>query len=180
MRVGVGLVRGINVGPTTAVAMSDLAAAFEVCGFTAVRTLLRSGNVVFESARRFGAADASAVADALAARSGIASRVLLIGADEFRRVAQANPLLEVGDDLSKLVVTFLGEESAPAGLVPPEASAIAPEIVAVGERAVYQWCPLGVSKSRLTASFWKQLTPAATARNQRTVLRILAEVDGRT
>ena len=49
----------------------------------------------------------------------------------------------------------------------------------LGERAVYQWCPLGVSKSRVKPAFWRSLGPVATTRNQRTVDRILAELDRR-
>ncbi len=179
-RSGVGLVRGINVGPTTAVAMSDLAAAFEATGLSEVRTMLRSGNVVFSTDRALDGSVSADVEAELATRSGVAARVLLIEADEFRRVAAANPLLQVAGDFSKLVVTFLGDDGVPDELLVPDADSIAPELVRVGERAIYQWCPLGVSKTRLTPSFWRQLTPAATARNWRTVLRIHGELDTRT
>ncbi len=181
--LGVGLVRGINVGPTTAVAMSDLVASFEEAGFTGVRTLLRSGNVVFEVSGKLGASGddrASAVEGGLTKRSGVSARVLLLPEEEFRRVAAGNPLLDDGDDFSKLVVTFLGAEPMPGALDVPSPESIAPEIVVVGRQAIYQWCPLGVSKTRLTAAFWRQLSPAATARNWRTVLRILGELDART
>jgi uncharacterized protein (DUF1697 family) len=116
----------------------------------------------------------------LSARSGVDARVLLVSEAEFRRIAAENPLLEAGDDFSKQVVTFLGAEPMPSRLEVPAAESIAPEVVAVGRQAIYQWCPLGVSKSRLAAPFWRQLSPAATARNWRTVQRILGELDART
>ena len=181
--LAVGLVRGINVGPTTAVSMSDLAASFEAAGFSGVRTMLRSGNVVFEASGVVGGPGddrAEAVARELAKRSGVSARVLIVPEKEFRRIAAENPLLDAGDDFSKQVVTFLGAEPMPTALEVPAAEAIAPEVVAVGRQAIYQWCPLGVSKTRLTASFWRQLSPAATARNWRTVLRILEELDARS
>ena len=56
--LGVGLVRGINVGGASRVAKADLAAAFEAAGFREVMTLLQSGNVVFVSDARPGAAEA--------------------------------------------------------------------------------------------------------------------------
>jgi uncharacterized protein (DUF1697 family) len=121
--LGVGLVRGINVGPTTAVAMTDLAASFEAAGFSGVRTLLRSGNVVFEAPGVVGAPGddgAEAVAPELAKRSGVSAKVLVLPEREFRRIAAENPLLDAGDDFSKQVVTFLGAEPMPAALeVPP-------------------------------------------------------------
>ncbi|HEY2555909.1 MAG TPA: DUF1697 domain-containing protein [Diaminobutyricibacter sp.] len=181
LKLGVGLVRGINVGPSSAVAMSDLAASFEAVGFTGVRTLLRSGNVIFEASDGSGAGErAKAVEHELTARSGVSARVMLIAEEEFRRIATENPLLDAGDDFSKQVVTFLGAEPMPRRLDVPDAETIAPEVVAVGRQAIYQWCPLGVSKTKLPAAFWRQLDPAATARNWRTVQRILEELDART
>jgi len=46
-------------------------------------------------------------------------------------------------------------------------------------RAIYQWSPLGVSKSTVPLAFWRRVGPVATARNQRTVLRLIAELDRR-
>lgn len=47
MSAYLALLRGINVGSAKRVAMSDLRALMEELGFTDVRTLLNSGNVVF-------------------------------------------------------------------------------------------------------------------------------------
>lgn len=49
MKRYVALLRGINVGGRHIVAMADLREAFETAGYTAVRTYIQSGNVVFES-----------------------------------------------------------------------------------------------------------------------------------
>lgn len=45
----IGLIRGINVGRAKRVAMADLRALVTDLGFTHVRTLLNSGNVVFST-----------------------------------------------------------------------------------------------------------------------------------
>ncbi|MBM4406965.1 MAG: DUF1697 domain-containing protein, partial [Chloroflexi bacterium] len=45
----VALLRGINVGGNKVIKMADLAKAFTSLGFANVRTLLASGNVVFEA-----------------------------------------------------------------------------------------------------------------------------------
>jgi uncharacterized protein (DUF1697 family) len=178
MVIAVGLVRGINVGSAKGVSMADLTAAFEAAGFTEVKTLLRSGNVVFRATSLPKTASA-AVERELLARTGVAASVLLVEAGAFARIAQANPLLDVADDDSKLVVTYVAEPPDINALAIPAADSLAPEIVVVGREAVYQWCPLGVSKSKVPASFWRALGPVATARNWRTVQRILAEVDTR-
>jgi len=49
MTVCVALLRGINVGKAKRIAMADLRALIEGLGYTDVRTLLNSGNVVFSS-----------------------------------------------------------------------------------------------------------------------------------
>ncbi|WP_348790157.1 DUF1697 domain-containing protein [Leifsonia sp. NPDC080035] len=174
--LGVGLIRGINVGGSTRVAKADLAASFEQAGFRDVVTLLQSGNVVFAADVAPTEADAATVSAELRRRSGVDAGVVLLTGPEFRRIAAANPLS--GDDDARLVVTFLDHE-VPRGIDVPEPDGLAPEELRLGTRAVYQWCPLGVSKSRVPASFWRSLGPVATARNQRTVQRILAELDRR-
>lgn len=176
---GVGLVRGINVGASTRVAKDDLAAAFADAGFERVSTFLQSGNVVFDAAAAPSAAEAAAVESAIEKRSGVSARVILLTEKAFRAVAAANPLLAAGDDHSKLMVTFL-DHPVPSALSLPDADAIAPEVVSLGERAVYQWCPLGVSKSKLTPAFWREVGPVATGRNWRTVLRLIEELDARS
>ncbi|MFF1878816.1 DUF1697 domain-containing protein [Leifsonia sp. NPDC058230] len=175
----VGLVRGINVGPTTKVPKDDLIAAFEDTGFAAVRTFLASGNVVFDAEATPGRAETTAVEKGIAERTGVAARVLLIAEEEFRRIAAANPLLDDGDDFSKLMVTFLDGE-VPRDLEQPDAAAIAPELVRFGTRAIYQWCPRGVSASALKPAFWKQAGEVVTGRNWRTVLKLLEELDARS
>jgi uncharacterized protein (DUF1697 family) len=47
----IALLRGINVGRAKRVPMADLRALVEGLGFSNVRTLLNTGNVVFETPR---------------------------------------------------------------------------------------------------------------------------------
>jgi uncharacterized protein (DUF1697 family) len=175
---GVGLVRGINVGPTTRVAKGDLLAAFADAGFTNAKSLLASGNAVFDAERAPGGSETSIVEEGIRSRSGVPARVLLLDEVEFR-IADENPLLGDGDDFSKLMVTFLGSD-LPDGFQVPPAADLAPELVRTGTRAIYQWCPLGVSKTKLKPSFWKRAGELATGRNWRTVLKLLEELDARS
>ncbi|WP_426623809.1 DUF1697 domain-containing protein [Leifsonia sp. McL0607] len=176
--LGVGLIRGINVGGNARVAKADLAAAFVAAGFDDVVTLLQSGNVVFRSAAAPTARHTAIIAAALKKSSGVEAGAVLLEDRVFRELAAANPLLEVSDDDSRLVVTFL-DHDLPANVVAPADDELAPERVRLGVRAIYQWSPLGVSKSVVPPAFWRQVGQVATARNQRTVLRLLAELDRR-
>jgi uncharacterized protein (DUF1697 family) len=160
----VALLRGINVGTSKRIAMPALRAVFEELGATEVSTYLQSGNVVFS-----GSITAAAIEAAVAAEFGVAPRVLVVTASDFRRVAAENPLLEVGPDPSRLFVYFV--DAVPASIEPPEG--IEPEVVRIGKHAVYQWSPDGIGKTKVPPRFTKSLGPTATARNQRTVEALL-------
>lgn len=180
----VALLRGINVGRAKAVPMAALARVFEQLGYSDVTTLLRSGNVVFDSAEALGADAAASVEDAVLAATGVQSSVIILDAPAFRAIADANPLLDVATDGSKSFVTFLASpnilaspndlaDAAPT-LVEPDAAALAPEILRVGEHAIYQWIPGGAMDTGVRPSFWKQFATPVTTRNWNTVLKLLA------
>lgn len=85
---------------------------------------------------------------------------------------EENPLGGAGIDGSKLFVTFLSESVG--GIRGPDAAAIAPELLHLGARAVYQWFPDGSQQTRVPASFWKQFPGVVTARNANTAAKLLA------
>jgi uncharacterized protein (DUF1697 family) len=163
----VALLRGINVGTAKAVSMADLAAVFEELGAVDVKTVLRSGNVVFG-----GTLDAKAIEERVFEATGVRSSVLLIDAVTFRKIADADPLAEIATDGSKSFVTFLSEPHGALEL--PSAESLAPEQIAVGAKAIYQWFPAGSQQTRLPKSFWKQFSGHVTARNRNTVQKLLA------
>jgi uncharacterized protein (DUF1697 family) len=158
------------VNPSTRVGMAELRELVSDAGYSEVRTLLQSGNVILESGAR---PDAAALEAAIIARTGVKSRAVVLGLDEFRRIAEANPLLEVSDDLSKMVITFLDGDIVPADVERPSDADLAPERLVIKTRAIYQWCPNGILKSQLKPAWWRQFGPVATTRNVRTVNRIL-------
>jgi uncharacterized protein (DUF1697 family) len=154
--------------------MADLRDILTRLGFVGVSTVLQSGNVILNSER---APDVRAIETAIAEGTGVSSRVVLLGLDEFRSLVDANPLLNVSDDLSKMMITFFDGEIVPAGVERPADADLAPECLVITPRAIYQWCPLGILQSQLKPAWWRQLGPVATARNARTANRILAVAD---
>ncbi|TAL42251.1 MAG: DUF1697 domain-containing protein [Salinibacterium sp.] len=158
--------RGINVGPTTRVPMQRLRQIFVDSGFPDARTLLNSGNVVFSSSTPPAAAE---LEGRIAKEIGVATTVVILEAPRLRRIVDAVPF--EGDE-SKLVVALMN--AMPTGIRLPERSELMPELVELGADAVYQWLPEGVSNSKLKSSFWKQFPPETTARNVRTLGKVLA------
>ena len=82
------LLRGINVGGRNAVAMTDLRAAFEDAGHTAVRTYIQSGNVLFESGR---GVDEDGLEAVLERRFGVPLVVVLRTERQLRAVVDGAP-----------------------------------------------------------------------------------------
>jgi uncharacterized protein (DUF1697 family) len=159
----VALLRGVNVS-TKRLAMADLRAAYSSLGLEDVRTLLNSGNVVFSAP----SIEAAALEAAVLSRTGIDSRTLVMTADRFRDIAAAVPYRDKPDH-SRVLVTFF--ETMPSSLAIPAVAE--PELIALGEHAMYQWLPDGVLGTKLPPSFARSLG-LATARNLRTVDKLLA------
>jgi uncharacterized protein (DUF1697 family) len=89
MTVCVALLRGINVGKAKRIAMADLRALIEGLGYTDVRTLLNSGNVVFSASRGATAAIAAAIEKAIVARFGFSAAVVVVTAKELEAIVAA-------------------------------------------------------------------------------------------
>jgi uncharacterized protein (DUF1697 family) len=183
--VYVGLVRGINVGVANQVGMDDFRGVFETLGYTEVKTLLRSGNVIFSSAHPVTAAGVAAIEKQFARVAGFSAGFVILPGADFLQITDENPLLEVATDLSKLVIAYLPQTPdaraalQSESLTLPDADSLLPEVVAVGSNAVYVWCANGISNSKVPAAFWRQLGPTYTARNVNTANKLGALVRAR-
>jgi uncharacterized protein (DUF1697 family) len=170
----VALLRGINVGTAKSVAMDELRACFEALGYGNVRTLLRSGNVVFDSP---GPVDHADLEKAIADATGVAAGVVLVDDARFRQIAAENPLASVSVDPSRALVYFVDAVPDDTGLGRPSDEDLLPERLVFGPHAIYQWCPDGISQSRVPPKFFSGLGTTATGRNLRTVEKLVALLD---
>ncbi|MEO8226207.1 MAG: DUF1697 domain-containing protein [Gemmatimonadota bacterium] len=171
------LLRGINVGRAKRVAMADLRRLMEELGFTDVRTLLNSGNVVFSTSERLTAATAVSIEQALLARTGVTSRVTLLSQPKLAAVAAANPLTGIASDPSRLMVTFLDDPEDRTRMRAIADAAWDPDRIVIGKDASYAWHPDGVLANRLGTAIGRIAWNTATARNWATVLKLLAAAD---
>ena len=166
----VALLRGINVGRAKAVSMAELASVFSDLGYTDVMTVLRSGNVVFGAQTATSADAPEQIEAAVLAATGVQSSVLLLDSAGFLTILDMNPLVAEATDGSKAFVTFV--TSMPTSIELPDANLLAPELLAVGPAAVYQWMPDGSLHTRVPRSFWKQFDTPVTARNWNTARKL--------
>ncbi len=99
--------RGVNLGRRT-VKSAELKAAFEALGFEKVRTLLASGNVLFDA--RPGKAVKQQIEAGLQQRFGFEVPIVLRTLDELRAIVAANPFgREAGED-AQLHILLLDQD----------------------------------------------------------------------
>ena len=168
----VALLRGINVGKAKAVAMSDLRAIVESAGHRDVRTLLRSGNVVFRSGETPGRL-AVALEEAIAKRLGLDVRVVLRTAAELEAVVAANPIAEAAGAGSNMHVMFLAEPLSGDERARISAAAFDPDVVRPAGSEIYVLYRNGMSGSATAEVLGRIVRGTVTDRNWNTVSKLL-------
>ena len=165
MPTHIALLRAVNVGGTGKLPMARLKALCEGLGFTNVRTVIASGNVILTS--RLGSPQVRARLEAaLLGEMGKPVTVHVRTVDELRAVLAAQPFGQC--DGARCLVIFLEE-------TPPEDTAGSvrgrtDERLHVGHRELYVHYPRGQGTSKLRIP----VAATGTARNLNTVARLLA------
>jgi uncharacterized protein (DUF1697 family) len=170
----VALLRGVNVGGNKRVPMADLRVALEALGYTNVRTLLNSGNAVFDSRIRFSATHESRIQAAILDAMQIDVPVIVKSAKEFEAIESENSLAGLATDPSRLFVAFARDATALNGLASILGLLEAPEQFRIGKEAAYLWCPDGISQSKAGEALLGKVGKAVTTRNWATALKISA------
>lgn len=168
----VALLRGINVGTANRIAMADLRALVEDLGYEEVQTWLASGNVVFTVPDGTAGDPAARIREALEDRLGVSCRVVALDREALGAAIEGNPLLDVADDPSRLLVSVLEGPEDVERVAPLVDEEWAPEALALGERVAYLWCPEGIHSSRLAKAVDHAVDGAVTSRNWRTLTRV--------
>lgn len=164
--------RGVNVGGVN-LKMAEVAAALSEAGFSNVRTILASGNVLLESSSGVTAVRKQAEA-ALRERFGYEAWVLAYDIDTVRKIAEAYPFeREVNGYQS--YVTFVTDAKVLDELAALADQAGSDEKIARGVGVVYWQVPKG---STLDSTIGKTMgkpryKSSTTTRNLRTVAKVV-------
>ena len=173
----IALFRGVNVGGRNLLPMKALVALLGEQGLDEVRTYIQSGNVVFRGAGT-AAALAQRILAAVTARFGFRPHLLVLSAADLARAASANPYAEACATPQYLHLWFLVEAPSAAAAKSLAAVRAPSERFTVRGRVLYLHAPEGIGRSKLAARAEALLGVPATARNWRTVTRLL-ELAGR-
>jgi uncharacterized protein (DUF1697 family) len=174
----IALLRGINVGGRKKVPMARLRELMAELGYEDVRTYVQSGNVVFTGPEASPDTVARRLEQALEEAFGFDVAVVVRSRDELAAVVRTDPLGDRATDPAKYLVSFLADAVDADRLADLDADEFAPEAFRLEGRELYLWLPDGVHSSRLAKALSdERLGTTATARNWRTVEKLLALAD---
>jgi len=184
----VALIRGVNVGHASRVAMADLRDLFDRLGYADVHTVLNSGNVIFrapvhggDDARDVTSLLAADISTALESDLGVSAKVIVLEGAQVASSVEEDPLAGIATDPSRLLFAFVASPSDLYRLRPLIEQDWEPETLALGQQVAYLWCPNGMVASRLAQAVARILGDDVTFRNATTVAKVRAavqDVDG--
>lgn len=170
----VALLRGINVGGAKKVGMTDLVDVLEKNGFEKVKTLLNSGNVVFDCGETSVAEITKKLSEILAKKFGFEIPVIIRTMKEIERLIAEDPFksVKITPD-TRLYVTFLGNKMEhPKPSIDSEFF----KILRVSESEICSVIVISDNKNTtdLMGSIEKTYGKNVTTRNWNTVVKIAA------
>ena len=176
MKRWAALLKGVNVGGNRKLPMAELKAFMDGLGFTDVKTLLASGNVVFSAKETDAAKLETRIEQAAAEQIGLTTDFLLRDADDLDAILAANPFPDAAQDHPNHLLVVFHREPFPEGLVEriPEYDDGPERLHAIG-RTLYIDYPRDIGHSTLHKAMAKLKFPKlATARNWNTVGKLRA------
>lgn len=170
----IALLRGVNVGKGRRVPMAVWRAELGRLGYRGVRTLLNSGNAVFDADQGDTTWHADAIGQALKRALGLDVPVVAKSLPDLAAIVAECPFAHAASEPSRLLVAFTPDAIALAGLAGIATVVTAPEVFVVGRHAAYLHCPDGILKSKAGEALLGKSGRAATTRNWATTLELLA------
>lgn len=174
MTTYIALFRSINLGGHNKVKMVDLRELISELGFANVRTVLQSGNLVFDSDARPVSQLEHLLKEATEVRLGLNTELFVRTAKEWAAIVADNPYPdEAESDPTHLVVMFLRGAPDRKRVTALESAVVGREVIHAKGRQLYIVYPDGIGRSRLTYSLIeRKLNTNGTTRNWNTVLKV--------
>ncbi|MDP3929735.1 MAG: DUF1697 domain-containing protein [Bacteroidota bacterium] len=170
----VALLRGINVGGKHKVAMKDLVALLQHLGYTEIKTILNSGNVIFSAPTMAEPKLAAEMEQALSTSFHFSIPVIVLSLEAIQNLMAVNPFSEIEPTKdTRFYVSFLKERSK-ANLDLPYVSVDGSfQILGIHDKIILSF--LDVSKAKtpqvmdiIEKTYGKEIT----TRNWNTLLKI--------
>lgn len=170
----IALIRGINVGRANRVAMADLRSGVEALGFTNVRTLLNSGNLIYTAGRTPPHKSGKQIEELLQREFNIHARVIVLAEEEVDEIIRSHPLHSIATDPSRLMIAVPAVPADLDDLKSITRESWSPDVIAIDKRVAWIWCANGVLASRLVEAVSHTLRDRVTTRNWATMQKLHA------
>jgi uncharacterized protein (DUF1697 family) len=174
MALYIALLRGVNLAGHKMVAMADLRAMLTDLGFAEPRSLLQSGNLVFQARAQASARLERVLEQEAQRRLDLETEFHVRTAAEWQTLIKRNPFPDAArKDPGHLLMMCFKDAPAPKDVKALQAAIKGREVVRAVGRQAYVIYPDGVGSSRLTTALIdKTLGLRGTARNWNTVLKL--------
>jgi uncharacterized protein (DUF1697 family) len=179
MALTIGFLRAVNVAGRK-IMMADLRAMLVDLGFEDAKTVLNSGNVVFDAGRQGGAALEAKLEAATETTFGLATDWHVRTGPEWAAALAANPFPDFATaDPSHMVVAPMKSAPAADAVAALQAAVTGPEKLAAVGRELFITYPDNIGESKLTlAVIERRLGVRATGRNWNTAMKLAALAGG--
>ena len=174
MKTYIALFRGINVGGNNILPMKELVTVLESIGAQNVKTYIQSGNAVFQSKESNTSLLSDTISAAIKKSHDFEPQVLLLESEEMEKAVVSNPFPEAESEPKTLHVHFLASEPKNPNFDALESIKSYRERFVLKDCIFYLHAPDGIGRSKLAANVEKLLGVPVTARNWRTVCKIMA------
>lgn len=172
----ISLLRGINVGGTRKIMMSNLRNIYVSLGFLNVTTYIQSGNVIFDVNQIENRHDLEKnIQQAIFDTTGFDVPVVIRKMEELENVLSDNPFLhDVGTAIKQLYITFLKEIPTADRIEKISAFGFAPDKFKIIGNTVFINYSGKCNESKLTNQLIEtKLKVSATTRNWKTVSKLV-------
>ena len=175
MPIIISLLRGINVGGNKKIKMADLRDLYKSLGFQNTKTLLQSGNAVFETDMTDHVAIKKAIEAGIQEKFGFDVTIMLRTPEELSTIVEQHPFTdEQVSDPGKLSFVYLSSEPTNDAVDNLRENNPGREIIHHDGQILYIVYPDGKGKSKLDNSrIERALKVEGTARNWNTTQKIL-------
>jgi uncharacterized protein (DUF1697 family) len=173
METYIVLFRGINVGGNNALPMLELVTVLEELGLSNIKTYIQSGNAVFQSKKIDSEELSQKISTEIEKRRGFVAQVLILDVTEFRNAIASNPFPEAEAEPNTLDCFFLLSLPEKPNLKALETVKKDSEQFRLIDKVFYLYAPEGIGRSKLATKVEKTLEVTVTARNWRTVRKIM-------
>jgi len=182
MVVAISLLRGINVGGHNKIRMADLRELYASLGLRKARTLLQSGNAVFETDEPDLSLVQARIEAGIRDRFGLEIHVLMRRSSQFRSIVDRHPFTdEQQTEAKKMALVFLSDCPAPDDVSKLRESNPGREFIHASGSELYVFYTDGQARSKLdNGRIERALGLRSTARNWNTcnrLLKLLGEVE---